>query len=207
MTARTDDDLHFLRAFLAQLKEECYQFDVGEDDARGESMETDQPPTTSSDEERCARLADALGFDGNLFRNLFHRTLEQAASIRRQRVGILPRMIAELESRQGSIRRDLGLTSDHVQILQFLAQQRVLAKQSEIEIAVQRCRKTVGKRLRELRSYGLVDRPKGQRTGEAITEAGRQILRELGVNKARFHADSLAEARTSPGRRENAAGR
>lgn len=176
--ARTDDDLAFLRAYLDHLRKECDEFDFGEL-SHSEFGQSDESTASSIEEEKCVRLADALGFDGGLFRNPYPRKTGQAARIQQQRIAVLSRIILKLESLHSFTKKNVDLTSDHVQILRFLAQQKVLTKQLDIEIAVQRCRKTVGKRLRELRSYGLVVRPRGQRTGETITDAGRQILGEL----------------------------
>ena len=184
MMARTDDDLAFLRAYLDQLRKECDGFDrvdpahfnVVDSNNTARSADTG---TTSVEEERCARLADDLGFDGDIFRDLYYQRASHEARIQQRRIAVLSRLVNKLESLHSFSRKKIDLTSDHVQILRFLAQQKVLTKQLDIEIAVQRCRKTVGKRLRELRSYGLVVRPRGQRTGETITDAGRQILGEL----------------------------
>ena len=181
MMARTDDDLAFLRAYLDQLREECDGFDRV-DPAHFNVVESNggsDTGTTSVEEERCARLADSLGFDGDIFRDLYYQRSSHEARIQQRRIAVLSRLVDKLESLHAFSRTNIDLTSDHVQILRFLAQQKVLTKQVDFEIAVQRCRKTVGKRLRELRSYGLVVRPRGQRTGETITEAGRQILGEL----------------------------
>lgn len=180
MMVRTDDDLAFLRAYLDQLREGCDGFDRM-DPAHFNVVEVNgssDTGTTSVEEERCARLADALGFDGDIFRDLYYQRSSHEARIQQRRIAVLSRLVDKLESHSFS-RKNMDLTSDHVQILRFLAQQKVLTKQLDIEVAVQRCRKTVGKRLRELRSYGLVARPRGQRTGETITDAGRQILGEL----------------------------
>ncbi|QDT24795.1 hypothetical protein Enr10x_00870 [Gimesia panareensis] len=60
-------------------------------------------PVTSDDDERCARLADAHGFDGNVFRNLLLPSLSEEASLRaisknvRQRINMIPRIIASIE--------------------------------------------------------------------------------------------------------------
>ena len=48
--------------------------------------------------------------------------------------------------------------------------------QVEIEGATRITRKTIGKRLNELRNMGLVERSKGERGGEGLTLLGLQLL-------------------------------
>jgi RIO-like serine/threonine protein kinase len=71
-----------------------------------------------------------------------------------------------------------SLIQEDVMILQALAQMphRVMA-QEEIASASHVSRKTLGRRLRQLRLWGFVRRPQGPRGGEQITENGIAILR------------------------------
>ncbi len=77
---------------------------------------------------------------------------------------------------------DLVLHKDSPAILHALANSRVTMVQANIEVAAELSHATVVKRLGELRTAGFVHRPKGERGGEAITEAGRKVLAAASPN-------------------------
>ena len=62
-------------------------------------------------------------------------------------------------------------------ILKLLAESPTAIKQVDIETAVVLSHNTVNKRLKDLRELSYVYRPQGQRSGEAISDAGRAALR------------------------------
>jgi predicted transcriptional regulator len=71
----------------------------------------------------------------------------------------------------------LSLRPLHVAILKVLAEsEHVLMNQEDIAVAVHRSRTAIVKPLADLRIAGLVQRPHGERKGEAITEDGRSFL-------------------------------
>lgn len=102
-TKPTNSDVEFLRAYLQKLRTyEKVLRDLSPEDLQPAN---DGLPETSEDEERCARLADKHGCDGNLFRNLFalHPECDGAEFdlyVRRirRRIETIPRIIAAIES-------------------------------------------------------------------------------------------------------------
>ena len=66
-------------------------------------------------------------------------------------------------------------------ILQVLGETNRVMTQAEVEKVLRRLRKplslrTIGLRLKGLRKRGLVTRPKGDTSGDAITDAGRRAM-------------------------------
>ena len=173
--ASTDDDLAFLHVFLGRLQEQCQSVDINPD-IESDVMRLSSPPAAISEPQRCARIADSLGFDGEIFRVDPPQNGKTPTEVLLRRAKTLTRMIDRLRSSDAANRYAVDLTTDHLLILRFLAGQKVLSKQVDIEIAIDRSRKTVGKRLGELRARGLVARPSGQRSGESITEKGLELL-------------------------------
>ena len=69
------------------------------------------------------------------------------------------------------------LHRDALKILEALKERHpARMTQVEIEGATRITRKTIGKRLNELRNMGLVERSKGERGGEGLTLLGLQLL-------------------------------
>jgi DNA-binding transcriptional ArsR family regulator len=78
---------------------------------------------------------------------------------------------------QGALREErMHLNAADVKILKALAASPILLHQVEIETASTVSRRTVGKRLKRLRKWGLVVMPDGKRGGHEITQAGRDAL-------------------------------
>lgn len=96
------DNIEFLKSRLRLLQE---GYKTLQELLPCDLLPDDEPPKTSEDEERCARLADEYGFDGNLFRNLFpldpdHDNVDFNLYLRRyrQQIGMIPRIIVAVES-------------------------------------------------------------------------------------------------------------
>ena len=176
--ASIDDDLAFLHVFLGRLQEQCQSVDINPS-VESDVIRLSSPPAAASEQQRCARIADSLGFDGDLFRDVDPRNGDPPTEVLLRRTRTLTRMIDRLRSSEPDKRYAVDLMTDHLLILRFLAGQKVLSKQVDIEIAIDRSRKTVGKRLGELRARGLVARPSGQRSGESITEKGLRLLEKV----------------------------
>ncbi len=74
----------------------------------------------------------------------------------------------------------LVLTPDDEAVLGALLDSRTTMKQADLAAAAERDIKTVRKGLRVLEKAGLLMRPRGVRSGYAITDAGRTYLSEGG---------------------------
>jgi hypothetical protein len=74
------------------------------------------------------------------------------------------------------------LHRDDVKILEALARSQTTHFQLDLESSTNLSRGTIGTRLERLREAGLVDRPNGERGGDAITDAGRAELARLRVS-------------------------
>jgi DNA-binding MarR family transcriptional regulator len=70
------------------------------------------------------------------------------------------------------------LHKDELRILEHLLKQMTAANQYDLETATGLSRRTISDRLSRLREMGYVWRPHGPRGGEAITEAGKNALRQ-----------------------------
>lgn len=70
----------------------------------------------------------------------------------------------------------ISLTPEDRDILNALADLGTTATQEYLCGVVQLSERTIGSRLKFLRSHGLVDRPRGERKGDAITDLGRAVL-------------------------------
>jgi hypothetical protein len=66
-----------------------------------------------------------------------------------------------------------------VRILKHLNSAKFTQKLSDLEAELNVPRQTVGKRLKVLRSLGLIHQPKGQKGGQAISTPGRNFLEKL----------------------------
>lgn len=166
----TLSDIEFLKRFFSELQS-YYQI------AQGLSQSDISPSeNTSTDEERCARIADDYGFDGNLFRNLYR---EERLSIieksLKKRIETIPRIIAAIE--HYSTKKQLS--ENDLSILFFLKSQQRPIKQAEIVAGTDLSRRTIGKCLEMLRKERLVYRPNGERKGESITEAGSRQIQDI----------------------------
>lgn len=71
------------------------------------------------------------------------------------------------------------LSEDQLSLLRYLSQQSTALKKHSLEKGVARSAKTVSKCLRQLRHLGFTKLFDGARSGEVITEKGRQYLAEL----------------------------
>jgi DNA-binding MarR family transcriptional regulator len=172
-----ESNVAFLQLFLDELRNGYHKVERLSDD----DFLLDEIPTTSDDEERCARLADASKIervDGNLFRNLF-AAYDLSSVLRRaaRQIRTIPLMIAEIqESPAVPASTKPHLTSNDLRILCYLAKQPLPRTQTEIESGTLVSRKTISKQLDFMRGQGLVERPKGARGGEVITEVGRERI-------------------------------
>ena len=68
------------------------------------------------------------------------------------------------------------LHPDDLKVLQALANAVTTQSQYVLVTATGLSRKTIGDRLKKLREEGYTHRPNGERSGEAITDAGRAVL-------------------------------
>jgi hypothetical protein len=66
-----------------------------------------------------------------------------------------------------------------VKILKHLNSAKFAQKLSDLEAELNVSRQTVGKRLKILRSLGLIHQPKGRKGGQAISTPGRNFLKKL----------------------------
>ncbi len=147
-----ESDIDFLNCFLKELKEH-YQ-------TVQELSQSDVSPSenTSADEERCARLADEYGFEGNLFRNLFlNQSLSTIERTLRARIVTIPQIIIEIEKRQTSNQ----FSANELEILRHLRKSPFPQTQTAIDSGTEISRKTIGCSLAELRKKKLVERPNG----------------------------------------------
>ncbi|MFA5299347.1 MAG: hypothetical protein WC389_14250, partial [Lutibacter sp.] len=104
------EDIGFLKAFLKKLQknyqnlsELCYPQDF-------QICESDTIPATGAKAERTARLADANGFDGSLFRNTIPNndddpTSQPAMRHLKEQIETIPRIIAKIEESNSTERR------------------------------------------------------------------------------------------------------
>lgn len=170
-------DIEFLKEFLKR-QQSLYRTvsDMGQHEFQ-EAAELKTP----DDCERCARLADELGFDGNLFRVLFYEE-DLAISLRKSREGIktIPRMIAVIEEGLGKVLDESSggyvPSAEEFKVLRCLAGSAARLTQVKIEVGTNLSRKTIGIYLRRLHEMGLVDYPKGKKQGAALTEQGRAVV-------------------------------
>jgi len=95
--------IEFLKSYLEKLQ---VQYGDLEQLCPQDLRPLEDPPRTSADAERCARLADRYGFDGNLFRNLLPSPpdpdavdYEQALAKVRREIETIPRIIVRMEGR------------------------------------------------------------------------------------------------------------
>jgi hypothetical protein len=72
---------------------------------------------------------------------------------------------------------DFVLTPEDIRILKVLAARRpTTVNQYDLETELGLSRGTIGPRLKQLRAWGLVDRPRGERKGDTITPEGIRVL-------------------------------
>ena len=140
-------------------------------------IKLDGPP--QSGDERIARLADANGFDGNLFRDLFAvEPLRKGLRDLREKICILPRLIAKIETELPPADAPAGLptlTKNQRTILEHLDTCQTAVTQVDIEAATDIARSTISRDLKFLREYGFT-KTIGERKGTAITPEGKAFL-------------------------------
>jgi hypothetical protein len=165
-----ENDIEFLIRFMSELKA---HYQVAQ-----ELSQSDVSPSsvTSADEERSARIADAHGFDGTLFRNLYREErLSIIEKILKKRIETIPRIIAAIDKEL-----DTKLFSkNELRILFYLCDQQSPQLQHEIEAGSGVSRRKIVDLLKELRQRNLVDRPLGDRGGEIITDVGRKSIKGI----------------------------
>ncbi|QDU74060.1 hypothetical protein Pan97_10640 [Bremerella volcania] len=184
-----DQDLRFLKTFLASQQE---AYDIVPELCDPDFFNEDTRPQTSDDEERCARIAESLGFDGSLFRNLFK--LDELSWLRQtsKRIKTIPQLISKIESRRMQrmaqdeqspalpkpsaletppnalenkepARHDSKpVDADHLAILRFLSKSKDPMLQKEIRRAIWRGERTARSKIQDLVRYEFVKLPFGK---------------------------------------------
>lgn len=161
-------DLDFLKAFYDQ---RLRDFELVNELFPQDLVKGDGPGQPSEDEERCARLADNSGFDGELFRKP-SRVDEHKALLRMlaKQLEVLPRLIEAL-SLQAVVINEVELS-----MLVFLAECGVARTRKDIAKAVDdRDLKTIRPKLNRLQNLGLIQKH-GTRGGDAITLKGLELV-------------------------------
>lgn len=176
----SESDIQFLKQFNHELQD---KYEVAQQLCDSDLQRVEGPVETPADAERCARLADKHGFNGNEFRWLFETELNGTIRSLRRQIEMIPRVIAVVEETTPAEPGPIFLDKYDKRILEFLETQKDPQKQYQIETNAKMTRKTISNHLKRLRDLGLAERPNGAHGGEVITPKGREMLRTHSVRK------------------------
>ena len=140
-----------------------------------------------ADEERVARLADANGLDGSLFRDYLTVTKDdnplssQAIKRLREKIKVLGHLIIKLEDpRKDEKTETVALTGNEQTLLRDMADHgEVCRKRAQIAADADISATTLKTLLPRFENRGWINRPHGPRSGYTITPAGRQHLEKI----------------------------
>lgn len=176
--ATIEEEIQFLEKHLIWLGEMCHKF---EDIDSLFFVENSKPKGLSDDEARCARIAERLGFDARLFRpEPGGPDVRKMLPTCRSQIRAVREMLVKLESEHKST-QILELWQFRVLMVLYDAgaeplfvdaiEKRLRARKIPISD------RTIRSRLEDLRKLGFVFHPRGQRSGQAITQAGIEYVR------------------------------
>ncbi len=184
------DDIKFLHQYLQGLREWYEKSDWLIPSDLHEPSEK-QRTECEATEERVARLADANGFDGSLFRQYLlegsdHDPLSlQSLHQTRRKIETVPRIIVKLEESEQDENTSpsddsepaVQLTKDQIKVLTHLAEiPEECRNRADIAADVEPSESTLKHLLPTLEEMGLIHRPHGPRKGYAITLKGRRLI-------------------------------
>ncbi|OQA91384.1 MAG: hypothetical protein BWY26_01014 [Elusimicrobia bacterium ADurb.Bin231] len=133
-------DIKFIKNYLKELQK-SYKIlsEITYEDLIISSDQGDVP-TTSSEAERVARLADEYGFDGTLYRNLIPDFDDNPTSLQsmrhlRKQIEVIPKIIAKIEKTIKTKNKEIIKPKDLVDLAKALTQVHISRTQIKRDIA------------------------------------------------------------------------